>query len=302
MRNDKQSGKLGIKQGRNLIGNVRLIIIILFIVFCIIVIIYNIYFETDPTEKTQDADKSIHFFRSTSTNIFYDQIEYIKSSISTNGLNISLENTSVYLHQPTITKGLEDKYYIAFEVKITNHSTIWLADSTDGKTWSIPWLVQKNLTGAANPYLHFITPNQFRLFYEIENERFISVSNNGTIWSEPSPWERPIEDKAVYYGESQIIISNHTGLWASDFKDDNVNWQKLMQDHFINSSLLHINDYEFKVIYENTTNDHQSLILTTIYFKEPPVEDSEIKWDLLIVFIVIGLLILAIMVQEVAHK
>ena len=248
--------------------------------------------------KDRNDTKTLQLLRSNSISILHDQLEYIMSATSNEGMN----NTTIHFHKPTITEASDEDLFIAFEVNTENQTTIWLSYSSDGKSWSTPWVAQKNLTQTRNPYLQYITLGQFRLFYEIQGEQFITVSNNGTTWSTPTAWEHDIVDKAMYYDENYIMISNHTGLWVSDFDDDNINWRRLVHNEFLNSSILRIDEYKFLIIHENSTNDHESLSLTTVDFKKPADGETEIKWDLLIVFIVIGLIILAIMVQEVAHK
>lgn len=298
MKNNKQLGKSSIKIGRDLIGNVRIIIIILFIVFCIIIIIYHLYFESETTDKDENDTETLQLLRSDSISILHDQMEYFKSATSDEGTN----DTTIHFHRPTITEASDGELFIAFEVKTENKTTIWLSYSNDATFWSTPWIAQKNVTQTRYPYLQYNALGQFRLFYEISGDQFVTVSNNGTTWGAPTTWEHDIVDKAMYYGKNYIMISNHTGLWVSNFDDDNINWRRLVENEFLNSSILRIDEYEFLIIHENSTNDHESLSLTTVDLKKPADGETIIKWDLLIVFIVIGLIILATMVQEVAHK
>lgn len=129
----------------------------------------------------------------------------------------------------------------------------------------------------------------------------MQVSKTGHIWSLPIIWEHDQIDEGVYYGVHYIMVSNQTGLWLSKFSGDLV-WEQLLNDDFENSSILMKNDLKFQIVSEDATNNYGSLTLTNLDFTVPEIKRTEIKWDLLVLFIILGVIILAILVNEVARE
>jgi hypothetical protein len=97
------------------------------------------------------------------------------------------------------------------------------------------------------------------------------------------------------------MVSNQTGLWLSRISGDIV-WKQLLNESFENSSILMKNEFKFQIVSENAYNDYKSLTLTNLDFTEPEPKGTEIKWDLLVLFMILGLIVLAILVNEVARE
>ena len=62
------------------------------------------------------------------------------------------------------------------------------------------------------------------------------------------------------------------------------------------------NEFKFQIVAEDANNNYESLTLTNLDFTGPETKGTEIKWDLLVLFIILGIIILAILVNEVARE
>ncbi|WP_455391904.1 hypothetical protein [[Eubacterium] cellulosolvens] len=299
MNEEKKFSKPMLTFGRKPLGNLRIIILVLFIIFCIVLIIYHTYFESDITDISKTTDEYPQFSKSFSINLFQDQLDPLDLGLSEPGSRFN--NTTIRLFNPSIICPQEDQCLIAFELEANNQTFLYFSESDDGETWTHPWGGQEEFTNAYNPQLEYATESKYRLFFKLNGEQYLSLSNNGTIWSTPEPWDYQLEAKSIYNLEGKIIAANRTGLWSSDFEAES-HWRRLMPTGFLNSSIIKVDTYKFLILHENSTADFESLSLTTVYFKKPKKEETELNWGLFIFFAILGLILLSLMVQEVAHK
>ena len=275
MKNERKFNRRRIIFGHPITGNLRIILFSIFILFCVIIIIYHTYFESTASVETDNTSEIPKLANTTSIILFTNN------------------NSSTQLHNPTISTNLKDHYLIAFEKVVNNsYSTIWLSESKDAITWLSPWLINNNLTDNQNPQLKYVQGQDFALYFISEGKRYIQISQNGSAfkWGAPEQWEFPLEDKSVYNSDYFFLVANQSGLWVSDV-DIKVNWYQLMYENLTNSSIFKINDFEFLIVHENPQDNFQSITITTISFKDSGSQKTEIKWDLLILFIVIGIII-----------
>ena len=284
MKNEKRFSKRGMIIPRDKIGNLRNVLLGIFIIFCIIVVIYNIYFESGTPNETEEAK------------------ELLELSGEPSPIYI-LKNNTNYLTNPSITMNHYNQYLIAFEKVINGSSNIWLSESTDGRNWTSEWVFNNNLINATNPRLEYFQENEFALYYDMNGTRYIQITQNGSTleWGTPEPWEYEVEDKSVYSADKYKLVANETGFWSSDINGD-FNWQLLWIDNFSSPAILKVNDYQFLVIHENPEGNFTSITLTIVDFAEPETDETELKWDLMILFIILGVILLGIIVQEVARE
>lgn len=276
--------------GRKIVGSLRVKIIIVAIVFLIIIMLYQTYFESDTEETSSDDDKIPQISGSSTINIFKN-----------------IDNNTIQIFNPTISKDHNNRYLIAFE-RIGNNGTsnVWLSSSNGGETWNQEWVYDESLENLTNPQLKFTQQQHFILSYEHDGMTNISYSKNGHDWSSPEPGELFVEDKSVFYGDDYLFKANQTGLWYLNYDDiDQTNYidgQSLpLQKSFTNASIIRINDYKFIIAHENSTDGSRSIILTTIFFKELEEPDTIYNWDLLIIFSILGLIFLSLIIQEISH-
>jgi hypothetical protein len=278
-----QKNNIGSKTG----GGLRLKIIIVFIVFFIIVIFYHTYFE----ETTKDDIEQLpQLVKSKKTNIFKDYT-----------------NKSDRLYNPTIAMQSPDHYLIAFEKLGKNGSiNIWFTNSLNGIDWSKPKLLFDNLSNTKMPYLEYIKDKFYVLSFLYNNSRYITTSINGDSWITPHPSELYYKNKSLYYGDDYFLMANSTGLWRviyEDLKTGNIPLigEQILSDNLSNASISYVNKYKFNIIHENPIDGFSSINLTTILFEPLEKNDNEVKWDLLIVFVILGFVFLVIIIQEVAR-
>jgi hypothetical protein len=286
---------------RGLKGNIRIFIFIFFILICIIIAIYNTYFESNDQDKSNVDDDLPRI-----ANVLIHDLLENKSFVQNSSLNESiLKNIStIQIHSPSITESDVGDSYISFIMEIENESSIWFTKTSDDIFWAKPWLGLNdftNLTDLNDLNLEFSNSNNFRLFYEKNGFQFLSISNDAVSWSPSEPWNYQIEDRSISITENEIFSANHTGLWVSDFKDQ-ITWHQLFSQNFSNASILNLDDEKLLIVHENATNSSTTLTITTIELRSPTIKDLEPRWDLLIIFIILGLILLYIMIQEVAHK
>jgi hypothetical protein len=260
------------------------------IVILIIIILYQTYFEFDTEQTSSDDDKIPQLSGSSSVDIFKN-----------------IDNNTIQMYNPTISKDHNNHYLIAFE-KVGNNgsSNIWLSSSNDGETWNQEWIFDENLKNLTNPQLKFTQQQHFILSFDHEKMTNIRYSQNGYDWSLPEPGELFIEDKSVFYGDDYLLKANNTGLWYLNYDDiDQSNYidgQSLTnQKSFTNASIIRINDFKFIIAHENSTDRFHSIILTTIFFKELEESDTIYNWDLLIIFSILGLILVSLIIQEISH-
>ena len=74
-----------------------------------------------------------------------------------------------------------------------------------------------------------------------------------------------------------------------------------MPNDFTNASILMVNEYEFIIVYENSIENYNSVIFTTIQFEKPENTKNTVKWDLLVIFIILEIILVTMVVQEVAR-
>ena len=129
----------------------------------------------------------------------------------------------------------------------------------------------------------------------------MQISKTGHTWSLPLVWEYDQTDETVHYGDHYIMVSNQTGLWRSKISGDIV-WEQLINESFENSSISMKNEFKFQIVSEDPKNNYESLTLTNLDFTVPETKETKIKWDLLVLFIILGIILLAILVNEVARE
>jgi hypothetical protein len=300
MKKDWKHGNVGRNGGRNIRGNVRLLLIVLFLVFCVIIFIYDTYYESRSSDTNSNDTQLPEISEYTSIDILANHSIY---NIGNDTLNNNLTNISqsTFLHNPSIAKSSPKHYYLAYIVEVRNKTSVWFSETIDGNKWQTPWTTENNFTNANNPVLTFSKNQQFKLFYEQNEKSFLRVSEDAILWSAAEPWEFRLEEESIYYSENNIFTTNSTGFWVSSF-DEEISWQSLMTTNFTNASIMQINNNNFIIIHENSTNNHSSFILTTITFKTHPEQKLEPKWELMVVFVIMGIILLSIMIQEIAHK
>lgn len=285
MKNEKRFSTRGSRIVREPIIKLRSILIIFFIAFCLIIIIYHTYFETETTASTEIVTE---FSELSPTNV----IHVLEKT----------SNITIQLFNPSILIDKNNHYLLAFEKVETNGTSyIWLMDSPDGSTWVRPRIQFSELGGAKEPHLEFFQEKQIRLFFYYNGTVHLSISNNGSIWSTPEPWIYGINNKSMNRLDDNLLITNQTGLWISNF-ENTIDWQLLINNNFTNSSIIKVNDYEFVIVYENSTDNYKSFNLNSLYFKKSDKSETIIKWDLLILFIILGMIFLTIIVHEVARE
>jgi hypothetical protein len=290
--------KRGAITGKSIIRSFRFIFILFFIGFCIFILVYHTFFESGLPEEPGDIGPIPEFLSSKSQEIkFNENDREILQNITSGAQN----NTTIQLSNPNLIKPTDEEYLLAFEAGLGNQTTIFITRSKDKETWTEPTAIHQNLTGISEPRLKYVQDKEYILFFKLDGEVFITTSGNGTVWSTPTHWEQSLSDKAVFESEDYILATNQTGLWLSEYEFDSA-WQRLVKDEFLNGSITKISDREFIVAHENSTHDFKSITLTTVQFKEPVKTETEIKWDLLILFIIIGVVVLALIIKEVSRE
>lgn len=269
------------------IGSLRIKIFIMFIVFLIIVMVYHTYFEEPSKEKEENNLLKI-------------------KNISSNNILNNISDINVGLFNPTLIK-FSDEYLLAFE-KIEKNSTIniWLSTSKNSIQWSMPKILFIKYQNANKPCLNYIKDKYLVLSFEYNSIRHISISKDSQSWGIPQSSELYKKNDSIYYGIDYILMANQSGLWRFTYNEvDRLNLavvgDQIIHDNLSNASICNVNDNKFIVVYENSTSKNNSLIITSIIFEKPEKSDSEIKWDLLIIFIILGFMLLVIIVQEVAR-
>ncbi len=291
MRNEKKFSKRGTIISRNIFSDLRFIILMFFIIFFIIIIIYNVYFET-PIEKKNDKTEDILEFSKTESISIFKEINNITNTT----------NTTTQLHNPSVVFNGENQYLLAFECVETNKPiTIILMQSDSGISWTPLKNLDIDLNGTKNPRLKYIQDEDFMLFYELGENRYYRLSSDGSSWSSPKSWDYDLENKSIYNKENYILIANQTGLWFSKLGEKG-EWDKFIELNFTNPAIAKISDYRFIIVHENPVDNFDSIILTTVYFKEPSDSESILKWELLILFIILGIILFGLMVHEVAQE
>ena len=270
-------------------GSLRVKIIIMFLVFFIIIMVYHTYFET-PTiseekttiPKTSDID-TIEIF----------QID---------------ENISTYsFHNPTIAKSTDDLFLMGVQkLNINGTSEILLFSSKDGRTWSELNVFQVDMSEMKNPKINYVNGQYFVLLFESNGNNYITTSNDGQNWTAPELSGFDDNEKSVYYETDFLLVANQTGLWILNYNelqdpDSMAEAECILKTQTTNASLLKLNDDKYMVIYENNYDGSNTIALTTITFSFPEKDEPDLKWDLLIIFIILGIILLFLIVKEVAH-
>ena len=285
MKNEKRFSTRGSRILREPIIKLRSILIIFFIAFCLIIIIYHTYFETETSASTEIVTKLSDFSPTSAINVFENT-----------------NNTTTQLFNPSILIDKNNHYLLAFEKVETNSASyIWLMDSSDGSTCVKPRIQFSDLAGAKRPYLEYFQEEQFRLFFYYNGKQYVSISRNGSLWSPPEPWVYSINNNSMNNLDDKLLVTNQTGLWVSDF-EDGIDWQLIIKNNFTNSSITKVENYEFVIVYENSTDNYKSFNLNSVHFKKSEKSEIIIKWDLLILFIILGIIFLSIIVHEVARE
>jgi len=285
MKNEKRLSTRGSRILREPIIKLRSILIIFFIAFCLIIIIYHTYFETETSASTEIVTELSEFSPTSTINVFE-----------------KTNNTTTQLFNPSILIDKNNHYLLAFEkVDMNGTSYLWLTDSSDGSTWVRPRIQFSELAGAKRPYLEYFQEKQFRLFFYYNGKQYVSISRNGSQWSPPEPWIYSIINKSMNRLDDNLLVTNQTGLWISDF-ENGIDWKLMIKNNFTNSSITKVEDYEFVIVYENSTDNYKSFNLNSVHLKKSDKSEINIKWDLLILFIILGMIFLTIMVHEVARE
>jgi hypothetical protein len=290
--NLKDSGilKTNRTNGSGPISSLRIKILIMFLVVLIILMVYHTYLE-EPTDS--DHKNKIHDL----------------SNISSIDILNDLDNKNIttQLFNPSVTIIPDGQYFIVFEKNDINGTfRICISNSNDGISWSSPKILFKDINYTRYPTIHYFQDQYLILSFEINGTRHISLSENGIEWTPPERSEHYDKNDLIYYAKNYFILANQSGVWYINYKeidieeDSRMSEQLLAGDHS-NASILYLNEQTFIVVNENSTDGYSSIIITTLFFQESSNKDSEIKWDLLIIFVILGFILLVIIVQEVAH-
>ncbi len=274
--------EIGIQTG----GSLRVKIIVIFIVLFMIVIFYHTYFEEPTKEEFDQIPKLAEI----------NQIEIFNN----------YSNKSIRLSNPTIAMKSQNHYLIVFEkLESEGLGNIWLSNSKDGIEWSAPKLLFGNLSNIRSPYLEYIKDEFYILFFIHNNSRYISTSTDGETWSTYKPSELYYKNESVYYSEDYFLITNKTGLWRFLYKEFQTNnteiGEQLISDDLSNASICHVNKYKFIIVYDNSSIGHSAIILTALLFEPIENGEAETKWDLLVIFVILGFILIFFIIQEVAR-
>ena len=277
--------------GREPTGSLRLRFVIIFVVFLIIVMIYHTYFESPGLANEDDGDDSnLPKLHQTTSEVIFQQ-----------------RNNTTRLQNPTIARDKGADYLVAFdEVCKNGSSTIKLIYSHDSKTWTPRDLPASTFTGANKPYLEFIQDHYFILSYKHNTTRYIQTSPNGRTWSPPTPSELFIENQSISYNKNYLLLTSKGGLRVFNYSDfeismGNASGHLILEKAIGNASILKIHDYKFMIVHEDPGGIANSIVLTTVTFQPQKEAETVIKWDLLIIFIILGLFLLSLLVKEVAR-
>ena len=306
-RKEKGLFKIGLKRGReSTIDNLRNKIIVILTIFFIIILIYHTYFESDTNKKDGNDTTIPTLLKSNSISIFQNN-----------------DNNTIDLRNPTIAMDQNGKYFVAFEKVDINGSTgIFIIRSNTNNTWTEPIIPMGNLTDATKPYLKYIQGNNLVLTFESGGKYYFQISNNGFNWTSPEPGQLFLESDMVYYSNDFHFLVNSTGLWLFNYNnlnedrnyvinlslnsndgphDDSTVAKQIFRYNFTNPSLMKVNNEKFLIVHDKSMENLRSINLTTIYFKYPEEGKISIKWDLLAIFLIIGLFLLLMIVKEVAR-
>jgi hypothetical protein len=272
------------------LGSLRLKIFIMFFVFLITLMVYDTYFEGSG-KSSEDTNELPKLLDSKSENIFQD----------------SFNNSTFGLYNPTISKNDDNIFLIVFEKMKSNGSTeLWLSNSSDGEKWSKPVQILNQILNSTEPHLIPLDGQNFILSFEVLGQRYISISNDRIIWSDPEPSELYSEIGSVYYDKEYILVANENGLIRYRIEElESQNFSNtgevIINKQMINVSFVKIKETNLKIVHENFENNNDSIVLTTLKFEKPDGDSTEIKWDLLIIFLIIGFILVIMIVQEIAH-
>jgi hypothetical protein len=280
--------------------SLRIKILILFLVIFMVVSIYDTYFE-DSTNSNSDEDTN---------NDAYPKLKESSSIIIYKGG----DNQTSYIKNPTISIGDNGHYLIPCEeynqIDNNNRSGISLITSPDGKKWSRPHSLEifnHNLVNPKSPQLTYVNNEYYVLSIAIHQDRYFSISQDGKSWSPPERSELHYYNDSIIYEEDYMIIANNTGLWSFNYNVDMDSKKpfgqgiNLLSYGLRNASIEKINNYKYLIVHENISNNNTSIVLTTIFLKHPNKEETALKWDLLLIFVVLGLILLLMIIREVSR-
>lgn len=252
--------------------------------------LYHTYFES-PSEKDDSNNRSL-----------------IKPSEPGSIHIYKVNNTKIsQLHNPTIAIDQDANYLVAYEKREYNgSSSIWLTNSSNGTTWQPPVLHSNGLPGATKPYLEYVQDIYYILSFDFDEKRYVQVSSDGFNWSTPKPSNIFSESQSLFYSDEYILLADQTGLWLLDYEDfqnssNDSKGKLLMPNDFTNASILMVNEYEFIIVYENSIENYNSIIFTTVQFEKPENTKNTVKWDLLVIFIILEIILVTMVVKEVAR-
>jgi hypothetical protein len=277
-------------QPKGTLGSLRLKIFIMFFLFLITLMIYDTYFE-GSSESSDDKNDLPKLLDSKSVYIFHD----------------SFDNSTLGFYNPTIAKNDNNIYLIVFEKLKNDGSTeLWFSNSSDGKKWSEPVHILNQILNSTKPHLITLDGQNFILSFEVLGQKYISIYNDPLIWNDPEPSELYSEVSPIYYDKEYIIIANETGLTRyciEDLEDRNLSntGEVIIKKQMVNVSFVKIKDTCLKIVHENVDNNNDSIVLTTLDFDKLDDESTDIKWDLLIIFVIIGSILVIMIVQEIAR-
>jgi hypothetical protein len=282
------------------ITSLRVKIFILFLLIFLIIGIYDTYFEGSNSDSDKDDEEHINIpeLKKSSTFVIFE----------------SSMNNNIYLRNPAITRGYKDQYLIACEEYYKTDGNISLKisifESPDGQKWfkqTNPTIFDSNFTNPRSPQIEYVNSEYYILSVDIQSQRYISISSDGKSWTIPERSTLYFQNDSLVFNDEHVISANSTGIWLFDYDamietDLNLNHgQTILSNDFTNASILKVNNFKYIIAHERWSDNTTSIILTTLFFEEPDKPKTELKWDLLFIFIVLGFILLLMVVQEVSR-
>ncbi len=278
----------------------RVRVFILFLLIFLIVGIYDTYYE----ESNSDSDKEDKVIINTPELKKTSTLEIFQSSI----------NNTIYLRNPAIIRGSKDQYLIAceeyYKTDGNTSSKISIFESSDGQKWFkqvYPTIFDRNFSNPRSPQMEYVNSEYFIMSFDIQLQRYISISTNGKSWTTPERSTLYFQNDSMVYNDEYVILANNTGIWLYDYDvmiDSEVNLdhgQIILSNDFTNSSILKVNNNKYIIAHERWSDNTTSIVLTTLFFEEPDKSETKLKWGLLIIFIVLGFILLLMIIQEVSR-
>jgi hypothetical protein len=255
-----------------------------------ILIVYDTYFEKSES-KNEDQKVLPRITEKDDVEVFFNY-----------------NNTTIHnVYEPSIAIDTEGNYFISFITRIDDKEEfVWHSHSTNKEDWVEPKLIFEYSGNVSDLYLDYIESHFFSLTIKLNGVNYLTTSLDGLTWSDINKTELFIKNGSICYEDGYVIYINHLGVNIFHYENLNElgiqsNSQLVIEYSYKNPSILKIDDNRFLIVHENENNNQSSVIITTfeLDFSEPTKD--EIKWDILIIFLIMFLILIFMIIKEIAH-